>query len=186
MRVKSRWLRRSHARSPEEIGEAAGANAFRLARTMLASMRKARFSIEPGGCYFALLGEALAFAIQCACRIAWPRLAEDERQRFATALAQACGRHLAESESELLGARTAADIRAEFIEAVNRRFDEYAELGYGPAGPDFAFLRYFASLVERIVPPDDARWVHDQVIGVEGPVAAATMAHLVTGLLVRR
>jgi hypothetical protein len=183
MRTGTRWHRQGRARSVEEIGDAAAVAAFRCARTMLAGMRKARFDIEPGPRYFDFLAEALAFVIQCACRLAWPRLEADERQRFATALALAAARHLAESEASLLGERTVGQAQAAFIERLNRRFGEYAELDYGGDEPGFAFLRYFASLVVPIVPPDDARWVHDQVIAIEAPAAAATLARTLRGLL---
>ena len=183
IRLRSRWLRGQRARSAEEVGDAAAVSAFRLARAMLANMRRTGFAIDAGAPYFSFLAEALSFAIQCACRAAWPRLDECERPRFAAALAHACARHLAENEAELLGARTPAEIHGVFIEGLNRRFAEYAELGYGPEGPDFAFLRYFASRLAELVPPTDARWVHDQVIAIEAPVAAAAMARTLDGLL---
>src|SRR5512140_36138 len=183
MRARFQWHRGGRPRSAEELAGVVAFTAFRLARAMLANMRKARFDIEAGPAYFDFLAETLAFAIQCACRLAWPHLAEDDRARFATALAHSAARHLAANESELLGARTAADIERDFIERLNRRFSEYAELGYAPDGPEFAFLRYFASLVAEIVPPDDARWVHDQVIAIEAPVMAAALARTVGGLL---
>lgn len=186
MRAKTRWHRGERNRSPEEIGDAVAFTAFRLAREMISSMRKAGFGIVPGRRYFTLLAEALAFAIQCACRVAWPRLDDAERYRFAAAVGRAAARHLAENEAEMLGERSFDDIEREFIAHLNGRFAEYAELGYGAAGPDFAFMRYFATLVAEIVPPEDARWVHDQVIAIEAPVAAATLARTVNGLLDNR
>ena len=183
MRARTRWHRGDRERSPEEVASAIAFAGFRLARAMLENMRKARFGIDAGTAYFEFLSEALAFCIQCACRVAWPRLADGEHQAFAAALAHHAAGHLAENEAELLGMRSAAEVRGAFIERLNRRFAEYAELDYGPDGPAFAFLRYFASLVAEIVPPEDAHWVHDQVIAIEGPVAAATLARTVDGLL---
>ena len=186
MRERTRWHRGERHRSPEEIAGAAAFTAFRLSRAMLASMRKASFAIDIGPGYFDFLAEALAFCIQCACRVAWPRLGEAQRQAFAEALAHHAAGHLAENESELMGSRGDAELRAAFIERLNRRFAEYADFEYGPDGPGFAFVRYFASLVAQVVPPEDARWVHDQVIAIEGPVAASTMARTVGGLIDKR
>lgn len=182
MRVKARWFRAERAKRPEEIAGAVAFIAFRVARNMLKNMRQATFDIEAGPAYFEFLAESLAFAIQAACRVAFPRLADDERLRFATALAHRAADHLAENESELLGLQPAHEIRAAFIERLNRRFAEYAELGYGGEGPHFLFLRYFASLVEPLVPEKDRRWTHDQLIAIEGPEAAATIAKSVAAL----
>ena len=183
MRARTRWHRSGRERSPDEVAGAIAFTAFRLSRAMLENMRKARFGIDAGARYFEFLAEALAFSIQCACRIAWPRLSDDEQQPFAVALARHAAGHLAENESDVLGLRSPAQVEIAFIERLNRRFAEYAELDYGADGPGFAFLRYFATLVTGIVPPEDARWVHDQVIAIEGPVAAATLARVVDGLL---
>ena len=186
MRARTRWHRGDRARSPGEVASAVAFTAFRLARAMLENLRRARFAIDAGPAYFQFLAEAVAFGIQCACRVAWPRLQDDERQEFATALARHAAGHLAENEADLLGQRTAGEVERAFIAQLNERFAEYAELGYGPEGPHFGFLRYFASLVAEIVPPEDARWVHDQVIAIEGPVAAATLGRTVAGLLEAR
>ncbi|HET9652481.1 MAG TPA: hypothetical protein VFP36_09830, partial [Usitatibacter sp.] len=91
-----------------------------------------------------------------------------------------------ENEAEMLGERRVDAIEHEFIAHLNGRFAEYADMGYGAGGPDFAFMRYFATLVAQIVPPEDARWVHDQVIAIEAPVAAATLGRTINGLLDHR
>ena len=94
-------------------------------------------------------------------------------------------RHLRASgnvDLRLLGDRDAAAIKAEFIDLLNRRNAEYAEFGYGADGPDFAFLRYFATAVAELMPEKDKRWTWDQVMAIEGPEAAAMIARSVAGL----
>lgn len=183
MRVKLHWFRAESARRPEEVAGAVAFIAFRVAQNMLKSMRKARFDIDAGPRYFEFLAEALAFAIQCACRIAWPRFPEGDRMPFAAELSRRAADHLAENQAELLGQQTAAEIRAAFIDRLNRRFAEYAEFRYGPEGPEFAFQRYFASLLAELMPEKDKRWTCDQVIAIEAPEAAATLAKSLAGLL---
>lgn len=183
MRVKASWFRAQGARPPEEVAGAAAFIAFRVAHNMLKGMRKAGFDIDAGPAYFDFLSEALAFAIQVSCRVAYARLPEDNRLAFATALARRAADHLAENQAELLGAQSSTEAKAAFIERLNRRFAEYADFGFGADGPDFAFLRYFASLVSERVPEKDRRWTHDQVIAIEGPQAAATLAKGIASLL---
>lgn len=176
MRVKARWFRDEHDHRPDEVAGAVAFIAFRVAQNMLKSMRKAGFDIDAGEPYFEFLSESLAFAIQCACRVAWPRLEEPARQPFAQALALRAADHLAGNQADLLQAADPAAYRDAFIERLNHRFAEYADFGYGPEGPDFGFVRYFASLVADRVPEKDRHWVHDQVIAIEGPEGARTLS----------
>lgn len=182
LRVKSQWFRPGRPRSP---GDVAGALAFitwRVAQNMLKSMRRADFDIDPGPQYFDFLAEAVAFAIQVAWRLVYPRYDDEGRAAFMTGLANRVGEELAENRSRLLGEEPQAAIKARFIELLNRRTAEYAEFGYGPEGPDFAFLRYFATVVAELMPEKDRRWTWDQVMAIEGPEAAASIAKSVAGL----
>jgi hypothetical protein len=176
MRAKARGFRAGSPKGPGEVALALAPVAWSAARRMLASLRKAGFALEAGPAYFAFLAEALAFEVQVAWRLAHERYDEADRVAFASGLSQAVGRVLAANESELLGAEAPGAIEARFIERLNRRFEEYADFQHDAHGPRFGFLRYFASLVQEILPREDHAWVHQQVMAVEGPEAAATIA----------
>ncbi len=182
MRVKSTWFRPGRSHAPEEVAASLAFIAWRVAQNMLKSMRRADFDIDPGPQYFDFLAEAVVFSIQVAWRLAYPRYDEAGRVAFMTALANRTGEELAENRARLLGDREAAAIKAAFIDLLNRRNAEYAEFGYGADGPDFAFLRYFATAVAELMPEKDKRWTWDQVMAIEGPEAAATIAKSVAGL----
>jgi hypothetical protein len=182
LRVKSTWFKPGRARSPAEVADALAFIAWRVAQNMLKSMRKAGFDIDPGPQYFDFLAEAAAFAIQVAWRLAYPRYDDEGRLAFMTALANRTGDELAENRARLLGEPDAAAIKAAFIDLLNRRTAEYADFGHGPEGPDFAFLRYFATVVAELMPEKDRRWTWDQVIAIEGPGAASSIAKAVKGL----
>ena len=182
LRVKSTWFKPGRAHSPAEVADALAFIAWRVAQNMLKSMRKAGFDIDPGPQYFEFLAEAAAFAIQVAWRLAYPRYDEAGRLAFMTALANRTGEELAENRARLLGEPDAAAIKSGFIDLLNRRTAEYADFGHGPDGPDFAFLRYFATVVAELMPEKDRRWTWDQVIAIEGPEAASSVAKAVKGL----
>jgi hypothetical protein len=182
MRVKSTWFKPGRSHTPEEVASALGFIAWRVAQNMLKSMRRAEFDIDPGPQYFDFIAEALAFSIQVAWRLVYERYDDAGRLAFMTALANRVGEELAENRSRLLGDREPAAIKADFIELLNRRTGEYAEFGHGPEGPDFAFLRYFGTVVADLMPEKDRRWTWDQVIAIEGPEAAATIRKSVAGL----
>lgn len=182
MRVKSTWFRPGRPRNPDEVAGALAFITWRVAQNMLKSMRKADFDIDPGPQYFDFLAEAVAFAIQVAWRLVHSRYDDAGRVAFMTELANRTGEELAENQARLLGAEEPAVIKARFIELLNRRNAEYAEFGFAPEGPDFAFLRYFATLVSELMPEKDKRWTWDQVMAIEGPEAAATVAKSIKGL----
>jgi len=182
VRAKIHWFRAASAKRPEEVASALAFVAWNAARRMLAGLRDAGFDVEAGPPYFRFLSEALAFEIQVAWRVAYERYSEEERTAFAHALARDVARILAENEAELLGIEAPAAIEKRFIALLNRRFEEYAEFGHDAAGPTFAFLRYFASLLAELVPEKDQAWIHDQVIAIEGPEAAAMVAKGVAAL----
>ncbi len=182
IRVKSTWFRPGRPHTPEEVAGALAFITWRVAQNMLKSMRRADFDIDPGPQYFDFLAEAVIFAIQVAWRLAYPRFDDAGRLAFMTALAHRTGEELAENRSRLLGDLDPAAIKAAFIDLLNRRNGEYAEFGYGPEGPDFGFLRYFATVVAELMPAKDRRWTWDQVMAIEGPEAAAMIAKSVAGL----
>jgi len=182
LRVKSTWFKPGRAHAPAEVADALAFIAWRVAQNMLKSMRKAGFDIDPGPQYFDFLAEAVAFAIQVAWRHIHPRYDDEGRLAFMTALANRTGEELAENRARLLGEPDAAAIKSGFIDLLNRRTAEYADFGHGPEGPDFAFLRYFATVVAELMPEKDRRWTWDQVIAIEGPEAASSVAKAVKGL----
>jgi hypothetical protein len=182
IRVKSTWFRPGQPRGPEEVAGALAFISWRVAQNMLKSMRKADFDIDPGPQYFAFLAEAVAFAIQVAWRLIHPRYDDAGRAAFMNTLANRTGEELAENQSRLLAEEEPAAIKARFIDLLNRRNAEYAEFGFGPEGPDFAFLRYFATVLSELMPEKDRRWTWDQVMAIEGPEAAATVTKSVAGL----
>jgi hypothetical protein len=182
MRVKSTWFKPGRSHTPEDVASALGFITWRVAQNMLKSMRRADFDIDPGPQYFDFLAEGLAYAIQVAWRLVYARYDDAGRLAFMTTLANRVGDELAENRSRLLGDREPAAIKADFIDLLNRRTGEYAEFGYGPEGPGFAFLRYFGTVVAELMPEKDRRWTWDQVIAIEGPEVAATVAKSVAGL----
>jgi hypothetical protein len=183
MRVHSRWFRQDAARSPDEVAGAMAIISWRIALATIARMRKAGFALEAGPRYFDFLSEALAFAIQLAWREARGRMDAAASEAFAQALAIRVASVLADNQAELLGADAKGAIESRFLARLNARFEEYAAFDYGREGPAFAFLRCFANLAAGIVAEADRRWVHDQVIAIEGPEAAATVASALGALL---
>ena len=188
MRIKSRWFSGDGAPVQKSAAEQGSAMAFivwRVAVQMLKRMRAAGFDIDAGAPYFAFVREVLVFLASVADRIAYRRLAAEQREAFVVALVRHVARHLQENADDLLGPPPPGEAGHgnRFIDLFNELAGHYAEFGAAPgqreagdatdAGfePDFAFVRYLGTRLEPALPEHDRRWVLDQVMAIEAPEA---------------
>ena len=185
LRIKSQWHRPGSPRTPEQTASAMAFIVWRLTQNMLKQMRAAGFDIDVGLQYFAFMREVLVFLCQLVDRMAYTRMAPDERGEFTGAMVHRVADVLQDSVNDLLGPAGAGQQGhgAEFIDLVNTLAGHYADFGYGPGGPDFAFLRYFGYRLEALMPEKDRRWVIDQVMAIEAPQAHAALEHAIADVL---
>jgi hypothetical protein len=182
MRVKSRWFRAGR-KSPEEIAGAASFIAWRIAQNALKKMRSAGYELPPGAGYFDFVAAFLAFLVVGADRIAYRHSEADWRTGFTTAMANGVGAILADNESELLASGDAAGIKRRFVDLVNECAAECEGFAWNDDGPDYSFLRYFGHRIAGVMHERDRTWAVSQVIEIEGPEAAATLARGMAGLV---
>ena len=183
MRIKSQWFRSGKPKSPEEIAGAVAFIVWRIAQNSLKTMRAARYDLAPGRPYFAFVEELLVFLTLGADRLAYRRGDDAWRVAFTTAMANRVGEIVAENESDLLGAETAAEVKRRFIAKVNVSAAACAEFDWNDDGPDYGFLRYLGQRVAEVMTEPDRTWSISQVIEVEAPDAAALLHRGMAGLL---
>ncbi|MFI4931425.1 MAG: hypothetical protein ACHP83_14380 [Burkholderiales bacterium] len=185
MRIKSHWFKPGTPKAPQQTASAMAFIVWRVAQNMLKQMRSARFDIDIGPQYFAFMREVLVFLIQVVDRMAYARMPEGTRAEFTTALVRRVAEILEDSENDLLGLPVpgAESHRAQFIELFNVLSDHYSDFGYGPDGPDFAFVRYLGSRITALMAQKDQNWVLDQIMAIEAPEAVATLQSAMQGVL---
>jgi hypothetical protein len=98
-------------------------------------------------------------------------------------MANRVGEVLAENESDLLGADTAADVKRRYIALVNECAKECAGFTWNAEGPDYAFLCFLGHRIADVMTDQDRTWAISQVIEVEAPDAAANLHRGMAGLL---
>ena len=184
-RLKTRWFRHGASRGAAQQASAAAFIVWRVARHTLERTRHAGFAVEVGPPYFQFLREVLAFLVAIADRIAFARLEPQAREEFTGALVHHLARILQDSEDDLIGpAAPGQPSHGEsFIDLVNELAGHYAEFGADPTiqsapgafAPGFAFLRYLGTRLEPTLPPEDRRWILDQVMAVQAPEAVAML-----------
>jgi len=185
LRIKNQWFDESRRRTPQDHASAMAFIAWRVTQNMIRQMREAGFDIEIGAPYFAFMREVLVFFAQILDRMAFARLPPSQRVTFTTALVCRLAEILEESEQEWLGrpGMGQPSWRDRFIDLYNELADAYAEFGYGPEGPDFAFVRYLGSRLEAVLPEKDRLWVKDQIMAREVPDALDLIRRGLDGLL---
>jgi hypothetical protein len=173
--IKTRW-RKKGPRSLAERAGVIGANVWKLAVEFFKHMEKEGFRFGSDRLVTNVLTEFIAFLVQLVDRTVYRRLAEADR---ALLLAEVV-RHLAATmENNQLDLFGPGEYRKPFIDALNARFGEYAELEYRDGEPGYECLRFFASRVAEVMAEGDNRWVIEQMMDVEAPEMVRLVKKLV-------
>jgi hypothetical protein len=166
-----------------ELASVIAALGWNLSQNAIRNMRKAKFDIDIGRPYFDFVCEYLAFAVHVTDRVAYRRLDSGRRVEFTTALALRLADIVEDNRVMLMAETTPGECRAHFIDLVNERGSDYAEFGDDEKqGPDFRFLRFFATRLLGIVPEKDHTWVYDQAMEIEAPEAVKALQRTLDGL----
>lgn len=182
MRIKSNWFKPGREHTPEELAGALSFVIYRIADNALKQTRKADFEIAVGPQYFFFLTEFLLFVIQVADRIAYRRLSAADRIAFTSTLANRIAETHAENESRLLGGEL-AECKRRFIDRLNRRAGEYAELNYEENAANFTFMRYLGYCMDQVMDKKDNGWIIDQMMSIEAPEAVEMLEKTFRNLL---
>ncbi len=173
--LKTRW-RKKGPRSLAERAGVIGANLWKLAVEFFKHLEKDGFRFGSDRLVTNVLTEFIAFLVQLLDRTVYGRLGEADR----AALVAEVVRHLAvtmeNNQTDLFGP---GEHRKLFIDALNARFGEYAELEYRDGEPSYACLRYFATRVSDAMAEGDNRWVVEQMMDVEAPEMVRLVKKLV-------
>ncbi|HYL90797.1 MAG TPA: hypothetical protein VEU32_18755 [Burkholderiales bacterium] len=163
--IKTRW-RKKGPRSLADRAGVIGANIWKLALEFFKHMERDGFRFGSDRLVTDVLTEFIAFLVQLVDRTVYGRLSEADRATLIGELV----RHLATTmETNQLDLFGPGEYRQPFIDAMNARFGEYAELEYKDGEPGYACLRYFASRVSDRMAEGDNRWVIEQMMDVEAP-----------------
>ena len=182
MRIKSQWFKEGRKHTPQELAGAVSFVAWKIADDALKKTRKADYNIAVGPQYFAFFNEFLIFMVMVADRIAYRRLAAEERAEFTGMLANRVAETQAENQSRLLGG-SPGNYKQAFIDQLNQRASGYAEFDYGEDGPSFRFTRYLAFCLSEIMDDKDSGWIIDQVMAIQAPEAVEMIEKTVRNLL---
>jgi hypothetical protein len=171
IRIKSTWhdsgRNRPTAKSLEDSARALAFIAWRLALEGAKELHREGFEYLSDKERVGVISEFVAFQVQIADRRAFDRLGDAERRDFINALGQRLADHIQDNLVDIVGP---GNYRKPFIDVLNERLGEYAELSFRDGEPGFDFLRFFASRVLSVMGDSQTnRWVMDQVMAIAAP-----------------
>jgi len=177
MRVKSHWNKRAKPQSLEEIAGALGFISWQIAAHGVLELENQGFTTHSQDHRLQIIAEFLAFLFQVADRLSYTQMADAERQRFITALAHYIADIFADNKRDAVGD---GEHRHLFIDLLNQRANEYAELSFNEGNAGFDFLRYFGDQVTATLAGE--RWVSEYIVDVGAPEAIQTLKTGMKGL----
>ncbi|MDM8559411.1 hypothetical protein [Candidatus Parabeggiatoa sp. HSG14] len=170
MRIQSHWSKRAKEKTLEDIASALGFISWKIALNGVLELENQGYQTENNAHRLRIVGEFLAFLLQVADRLAYEKFDEKERQRFITALALHVADTFSDNQHDVLGE---GEHRKIFIDLLNQRAEDYAELSFPNDEAGFDFLRYFGEQVALIL--KDRHFVSQQIMDIEAPTAIKTL-----------
>jgi hypothetical protein len=173
--IKTRW-RKKGPRSLAERAGVIGANVWKLAVEFFKHLEKDGFRFGSDRLVTNVLTEFIAFLVQLVDRTVYGRLSEADRASLVAEIVRHLAATMENNQMDLFGP---GEYRKPFIDVMNARFGEYAELEYKDGDPGYACLRYFASRVSDAMAEGDNRWVIEQMMDIEAPEMVRLVKKLV-------
>ena len=168
LRIKSRWHDDDAQRSVEEIASALAFISWRIAKDKAINLHGQDYVYARDEQGFAVITEYIIFDLQLIDRLAVLKLdlTDDDRQRLVVSVAKHLAGHLRDNSIDVFGP---GDYVRPFIEKMNARGAEYAELNYTADGPSYPFMRHLGYEIQQIMGDSQQnRWVIDQVMDRDG------------------
>ncbi len=161
--------RKKKERTLEEIASSLSLINWKIATKSVLELENKGYQTDSNAHRLQIIGEFLVFLIQVADRLAYEQLDDEKRQRFVTALALRMADIFADNQHDVLGE---GEHRKAFIDLLNQRAEDYAELSFHNGEAGFDFLRYFGEQVAAVM--KEKNFVSQQVMGIDGPEAIKT------------
>lgn len=177
MKIKSRWNKRAKPQTLEDIAGALGFISWTIAGNAVLQLENKGYETTSNNHRLDIIGEFLTFLLQVADRLAYKQMDDEKRQSFIVALAQHMANTFAENKKDLLGE---GEHRQTFIDLINNRAEDYAELSFNNGEAGFDFLRYFGEQVEALM--KEKHFASQEVMDIEAPDAIRSFKKAMTDL----
>ncbi len=171
VRIKSHW-HKDKSRPIKEIAATVGFHIWQTSINSLTELEKDGYAIYNDEHRLQVMSEFLAFLLQVSDRLAYEHLTDTEREVFVTAAGHYLANAFADNKQDLQGS---GEYKKPFIELLNLRSADYAEMAFSAGEAQLDFLRYFGERTAAVIGEENRRWVSQHVIEITGPSAVKTL-----------
>ena len=184
VKVRTIWFKKDGERTANEIASAVATTTWRVADKALDNLGRENYDIITPARGFKLIAEFVAFLAHYCDRMAYATLSPERRIAVLQAVSNRLGELMQENIISVAGPDGNRNFKAEFIEFLNRRFEEYSEFEF----PDeekasFPALRFLSLQIREEMGDNDKTWIMDQIMDIEMPEMMGTVRKSFTGLL---
>ncbi len=184
VKVRTIWFKKDGERTPNEIASAVATTTWRVADKAMDNLGRENYDIITPARGFKLIAEFVAFLAHYCDRMAYATLSPERRIAVLQAVSNRLGELMEENIISVAGPDGNRNFKAEFIEFLNRRFEEYSEFEF----PDeekasFPALRFLSLQIREEMGDNDKTWIMDQIMDIEMPEMMGTVRKSFTGLL---
>lgn len=184
VKVRTVWFKKEGERSPEEIAGAVASTVWRVADKAVDNLGREDYDIITPARGFKLIAEFIAFLAHYCDRMAYATLTPERRVAVLQAISSRLGEVMEENIISVVGPDPSRNFKAEFIDFLNRRFNDYAEFEF----PDdekasFPALRFLGLQIREEMGDNDKTWIMDQIMDIEMPEMMGTVRKSFKGLL---
>jgi hypothetical protein len=184
VKVRTIWFKKEGERSAEEIAGAVATTTWRVADKAVDNLGRENYDIITPARGFKLIAEFLAFLVHYCDRMAYATLSPERRIAILQAVSNRLGELMEENIISVAGPDANRNFKAEFIDFLNRRFEDYSEFDF----PDeekasFPALRFLSLQIREEMGDNDKTWIMDQIMDIEMPEMMGTVRKSFTGLL---
>lgn len=184
VKVRTIWFKKDGERSADEIASAVATTTWRVADKAIDNLGRENYDIITPARGFKLIAEFVAFLAHYCDRMAYATLAPERRVAVLQAVSNRLGDIMQENIISMVGPDANRNYKQEFIDFLNRRFNDYAEFEF----PDeerasFPALRFLSLQIREEMGDNDKTWIMDQIMDIEMPEMMGTVRKSFTGLL---
>lgn len=168
-RIRTAWKHKERKVSVEEFANALSAICWRVAVNAAKNLHAEDFRFRSDRQRVAVVKSYLYFFIHCADRLTHDTLSDTQRQTLITGLSLNCISHLSGNASDLCAEHVS---REDEINTLNEWMKNLSVLEFAADEPGYSMYRALGARVLDIMGDDQTnRWVIDQVMDIDGPMA---------------